>query len=135
MLGEALPFTRLTREGLMEDLMAAVEACSMVATALFKHLKPSVSFAAGTKPGDNIPYCINLLIKKPQEAPERELTKLELRQREHAEAGEEVPSAEAVTEPDTKDTELDTQTDAEEKPKKNNKLFSWFSKLFKGKKI
>eukprot|EP00064_Thunnus_orientalis_P015715 superscaffoldBa00002967_g15772 len=122
-LGEALPNTRLTREGLMEDVEAALVACSLIATKILNHLKPTVSFAAGTKPGDETPYSINIPIKRDERQTKRELTQLELRlQEEKAQAREEVFSAEIVTVPVV-------ATEPKEKTKKKNKLFSLLCKL------
>ncbi|KAM3859919.1 plasminogen activator, urokinase b [Diretmus argenteus] len=54
-------------------------ACSLMATEVLKHLKPTVRFAAGAKSGDDDPYCVNIPLKREQREPERPLTLLELR--------------------------------------------------------
>eukprot|EP00064_Thunnus_orientalis_P000286 superscaffoldBa00000015_g286 len=51
MLGEALPYARLAREGLIEDLKAALVACSIIATEILKGkgllLLPLISLVGG----------------------------------------------------------------------------------------
>ncbi len=128
-LYQALPNTWLSREGLMEDVKIALLACSLIATEIIKYLKPTVSFAADTKPGDETPYSINIPIAREEKEAKRELTRLELRlQEERAQAREEVFFSEIITEPLT-------AAEPEEKPKmKRNKFFSWLSKLLRGRK-
>ncbi|KAI9542850.1 hypothetical protein NQZ68_016154 [Dissostichus eleginoides] len=48
MLRKALPNTRLTRDGLKQEVKIA--ACSPVDTEIINHLNPIVCFAADTKP-------------------------------------------------------------------------------------
>ncbi|KAK5850087.1 hypothetical protein PBY51_014367 [Eleginops maclovinus] len=50
MLGKSLPNTRLTRDGLMEDVKIALAARSPIATEIINHLNPTVCFAADTNP-------------------------------------------------------------------------------------
>ncbi|KAI3366022.1 hypothetical protein L3Q82_009851, partial [Scortum barcoo] len=116
-LYKALPNTWLSREGLMEDVQIALLACSLIAAEIINCLKPTVRFAANTKPGDETPYSLNIPIPREGKEAERDLTKLELRlQEQRARAREEVFSAEIVIEP-------------QEPTKKKNKFFSWLSKL------
>ncbi|KAI3358465.1 hypothetical protein L3Q82_014889, partial [Scortum barcoo] len=77
-LYEALPNTWLSREGLMEDVQIALLACSLIAAEIINCLKPTVRFAANTKPGDETPYSLNIPIPREEKEAERELTQLEL---------------------------------------------------------
>ncbi|XP_034565804.1 uncharacterized protein LOC117831287 [Notolabrus celidotus] len=109
-LRDVLPNTRLKRDDLMEDAQAALSACSLISSEIMNYLKPSVSFAPDTKPGDETPYSLNIPIKRETTEPGRELTQLELHaQEQQAGAREKVNTEET----------------------KRNRIISWFCKPFK----
>ncbi|XP_034538333.1 uncharacterized protein LOC117811941 [Notolabrus celidotus] len=109
-LREVLPNTRLKREDLMEDAQAALSACSLISSEIMNYLKPSVSFAPDTKPGDETPYSLNIPIKRESTEPGRELTQLELHAQEQ-QAG--------------------TREKVKTEETKRNRIISWFCKPFK----
>ncbi|XP_034567624.1 uncharacterized protein LOC117832553 [Notolabrus celidotus] len=110
---DVLPNTRLKRDDLMEDAQAALSACSLISSEIMNYLKPSVSFAPGTKPGDETPYSLNIPIKRETTEPGRELTQLELHAQEQ-QAG----TREKIN---TEETKM-------------NRFISWFCKPFKKNK-
>ncbi|XP_034540793.1 uncharacterized protein LOC117813857 [Notolabrus celidotus] len=112
-LRDVLPNTRLKRDDLMEDAQAALSACSLISSEIMNYLKPSVSFAPDTKPGDETPYSFNIPIKRETTGPGRELTQLELHaQQQQAGTREKV---------NTEETKM-------------NRIISWFCKPFKKNK-
>ncbi|XP_034542396.1 uncharacterized protein LOC117814923 [Notolabrus celidotus] len=112
-LRDVLPNTRLKRDDLMEDAQAALSACSLISSEIMNYLKPSVSFAPDTKPGDETPYSLNIPIKRETTEPGRELTQLELHAQEQ-QAG--------------------TREKVHTEETKRNRIISWFCKPFKKNK-